>query len=112
MSLRESQSLFLDDVVKLHAFAKQEGFEVTGGELQRTLEQQEIYFRTGKSKTMDKSYHLKKLAIDLFFFKEGKLIASKEELQKLGDYWESLTLANRWGGNWTFVDCPHFERRG
>src|SRR3990167_10238318 len=107
MSLRKEQSLFIDDVVKLLNFAKQEGFEITGGELFRTPEQQEIYFRTGRSRTMN-SYHLKKLAIDLNFFRNGELIQDKEGLQKLGNYWEELSSLNKWGGNFkTFVDTPH-----
>lgn len=111
MLLRQEQSLFLEDVCRLLLFAKNLGFEATGGELQRTPEQQEIYLKVGKSKTKD-SYHLKKLAIDLFFFKDGNLIQDKVGLQKIGDYWEELDPKNKWGGNWQFVDTPHFERRG
>jgi hypothetical protein len=48
------------------------GFVVTAGELYRSPEQQEIYHQDRRSKTMD-SLHLKRLAIDLNFFKDGKL---------------------------------------
>src|SRR3972149_7280393 len=111
MSLREEQSLFLDDVVRLLIFAKNQGLEVTGGELSRTEEQQALYVKEGKSKTMN-SYHLKRLAIDLFFFTNGQLTMIKNNLQKIGDYWESLSPVNKWGGNFSnFTDTPHFERR-
>lgn len=56
------------------------------------------------------SNHLRRLAIDLYFFRDGKLVSSPEELKELGTFWESLHPKNRWGGNWKFVDCPHFER--
>jgi len=118
MGLVSTQSEFLSDVASLIQKANELGFEVTGGELLRTKEQQEIYVNTDKSKTMN-SNHLKKLAIDLNFFKDGRWIngLSKEEckkiLQSIGDFWESLRPGkNSWGGNWkSFFDAPHFERR-
>lgn len=111
MSIRNEQVFFVSDVIQLISHAQKLGFEITLGEAYRTPEQQEIYFRQGKTKTMD-SYHLRRLAIDLNFFKNGKYLIAKEDLQELGDYWESLSAANSWGGNWeSFVDTPHFERR-
>lgn len=57
------------------------------------------------------SIHLKRCAIDLNFFKDGKIIWDKAVLASLGKYWESLHPKNRWGGNFrSLVDCPHFER--
>ena len=118
MSLREDQSAFARDVVSMLTFAFLKGFEVTFGEAQRTPEQQAIYLKEGKSKTAD-SMHLKKCAIDLFFFKDGELIEDREALKILGDFWESLNTKNRWGGSWrgkiergesTFNDWPHYER--
>ena len=111
MSLVAEQAQFLMDACKLVVFATKQGFVVTGGELFRTPEQQEIYLKTGRSKTMN-SYHLKRCAIDLNFFKGGVLVYDKAVLQPLGDYWESLNKKNSWGGNWnSFKDVPHFERR-
>lgn len=110
MTLSEEQAAFLLDVCKLVQFATSQGWRVTGGELWRTPEQQEIYFKTGKSKTMQ-SNHLRRLAIDLNFLKDGQPVYDKAALQKLGDYWESLNKQNRWGGSWvSFPDTPHFER--
>ena len=111
MSLVMEQAQFLMDVCKLVVFATKQGFVVTGGELFRTPEQQEIYIKTGRSKTMN-SMHLKRCAVDLNFFKNGQLIYDKQVLQPIGDYWESLSKKNSWGGNWnSFKDVPHFERR-
>lgn len=111
MKLVLEQAAFLLDVCKLINFATEKGFVVTGGELARPMEMQQLYKASGKARTL-LSQHLLRLAIDLNFFFEGKLVQSKGPLQVLGDYWESLHPQNRWGGNWkSFVDCPHFERR-
>ena len=110
MSLVQEQAAFLLDACKLIQYATDQGFVLTGGELLRTPEQQEIYLKTGRSKTM-LSNHLKRCAIDLNFFKDGKLIWDREQLAPIGAYWESLNPKNRWGGNFkTLVDVPHFER--
>lgn len=110
MSLVNEQAAFLLDAGKLVQYATDQGFVVTGGELWRTPEQQKVYVQTGRSKTMA-SNHLRRLAIDLNFFKNGELIYDKNVLRPIGEYWESLNAANRWGGNFrSIVDVPHFER--
>jgi hypothetical protein len=110
MSLVQEQAAFLLDVAKLVQKATDLGFTVTGGELARSVEQQAIHFKAGRSKTMN-SIHLKRCAIDLNFFIEGKLTWDKNVLKPLGVFWESLHPKNRWGGNFTsLVDVPHFER--
>jgi len=110
MSLSQEQAAFLLDACKLIQHATEEGWMVTGGELSRTPEQQAIYVKTGRSKTLN-SIHLKRCAIDLNFFKDGKIIWDKQMLAPLGAFWESLNKANSWGGNGvTLVDTPHFSR--
>ena len=110
MSLVSDQAAFLLDVCRLILFATNEGFVVTGGELARTPEQQALHVKAGRSKTMN-SIHLKRCAIDLNFFKNGKIIWDKAALAPIGTYWERLHAKNRWGGNFkSLVDCPHFER--
>lgn len=110
MSLVSEQAAFLMDACRLVAHATAVGFVVTGGELARTVEQQTIYVRTGRSKTMD-SDHIRRLAIDLNFFRNGELVYDREQLASVGAFWESLHPKNRWGGNFkTFKDVPHFER--
>lgn len=106
-----AQSEFLLDMCKLIVKANELGFVVTGGELYRSPEQQQIYVRTGRSQTMN-SNHLRRCAIDLNFFKDGKLTYSIELLKPLGEYWKSLNAKNDWGGFWkSFKDVPHFERK-
>jgi len=109
MSLSQEQAAFLLDAVKLIDYATKAGWMITGGELYRTAEQQDIYIKTGRSKTA-RSNHLIRCAIDLNFFKDGKLCLDKDKLAPIGKYWEALHPKNRWGGTWRFVDIPHFER--
>jgi hypothetical protein len=110
MSLSIEQAAFLLDACKLIQYATEQGFTVTAGELARTPEQQAIYVKTGRSKTMN-SIHLKRCAIDLNFFKDGKIIWDKATIAPLGAYWESLNKTNSWGGNGvSLVDTPHFSR--
>ena len=107
----EKQNRFMTHLASLILFAQNNGFKITGGELYRTQEQQDIYIQQGKSKTKY-SKHIKRLAIDLNFFKNDKLTYEKEELQFIGDYWEGLHPDNKWGGNWnTLIDTPHFQTK-
>lgn len=112
MSMVNEQAIFLQDVCRLIAYACSIGFTVTGGELYRTHEQQEIYMENGKSKNR-KSQHLKRCAIDLNFFKviDGKntLIEGVENLKPIGEYWLSLDNKNQCGIIWGW-DTNHFER--
>jgi hypothetical protein len=110
MSISNEQNLFLLDVAKLINFIANDNICITGGELYRTLEQEQIYVSQGKSKTMN-SNHLRRLAVDLNFIIGGLLVSDKATLQKYGDFWESLNPINRWGGNFsTISDTDHFER--
>ena len=110
MSNVSEQAAFLLDVCKLIQKAVDLGFIVTAGELYRTPEQQEIYVKTGRSRTMN-SLHIQRRAVDLNFFKDGKLCYDKAVLAPLGAYWESLHPLNSWGGNGVkLVDTPHFSR--
>jgi D-alanyl-D-alanine carboxypeptidase len=110
MSMVAEQAAFLQDVAKLITWAFSSGYTLTGGELFRTPEQQAIYVKTGRSKTMN-SNHLKRCAIDCNIFVDGKLCYDKARLAPLGAYWESLSPKNRWGGNFkSLLDVPHFER--
>lgn len=111
MSLVAEQAAFLLDACRLIEYATDLGFVVTGGELYRTAEQQQIYVKTGRSQTMA-SNHLKRLAIDLNFLRNGKLVYDIEQLRPIGEFWQGLSPKNSWGGFWkSFKDMPHFERR-
>lgn len=110
MGMVDKQWEFLKDVSLLIQFADRKGIVLSGGELYRTRYQQRRYIEKGLSKTMN-SKHLKRMAIDFNFFIDSKLTYKKEDVQELGDFWESLNPKNKWGGNFkSFTDTPHFER--
>lgn len=110
MAIKDEQIQFTQDVATLIQYAHSHGVLLTFGEAYRTQEQQEIYVKSGKSKTSN-SNHLRRLAVDFNFFIDGRLTYDKATLQKIGDFWEGLNSKNRWGGNFrNFTDTPHFER--
>jgi len=85
------------------------GWGVTLGEAFRTQHQQEEYFLTGKSKTMN-STHLQRLAIDLNFFVDGVYKTDTKDYKELGEYWKNLSPKCKWGGDFkTLKDGNHFE---
>ena len=109
MSLSSKQMVFSKNVAKLINYATEIGVDLTFGEVFRTQEQQQIYFDTGRSKTMN-SNHLRRLAVDFNFFIDGELFWKHDKIIMLGEYWESLDDNNRWGGNFkSITDSPHFE---
>ena len=109
-ALKDRQIQFMRDLPKLIEEAFILGYEVTAGELFRSKEQQEIYIKTGRSKTM-LSEHLNRCAVDLNLFKNGNL-CTLEEIEPLGVFWESLGDGHVWGGRFkTLKDSPHFELR-
>lgn len=80
--------------------------------------QQEVYVMENLSKTMD-SMHLKRLAIDINFFKDDyRLFSDKnkkdedfEMIKLAGEYWQDLHQDNQAGMFWQFFDPSHFEHR-
>ena len=71
--------------------------KLTGGEISGPPEMQEIYFKKGLSKTKSGN-HPKRLAVDFNFFIDNTLMYEHELITELGQYWESLSPLNRWGG--------------
>lgn len=107
MKLGQHQEAFARDVEALLAFAHALGYGVRIGECWRPDEMQRIYVEQGRSKTMQ-SRHQQKLAIDLHFTKDGRLVYP----ERIGRFWESLSPENSAGMFWrSFKDAPHFERR-
>ena len=111
MTLGQNQEKFAEDLAKLLNYLIKNNYQIRIGEVERTQAQQQIYIKEGKSKTLN-SMHLKRCAADLHIFKDNEWLQSKQELQEIGDYWESLDINNKWGGNFKmFIDNPHFERK-
>lgn len=102
------QFQFTVAVAKLIAFARSEGFVLTFGEAYRSAEQQALHVKAGRSKTMH-SKHMQRLAVDFNVFKNGSL-CTVDQIEPLGEYWESLSPMAVWGGRWKRLkDGPHFE---
>lgn len=110
MKLSQHQQIFTQNIALLILRANTLGVNLTFGEAYRTKEQEALYVKEGKSKTMN-SYHLKRLAVDFNFFIDGQLLLRHPSISLLGHYWESLDLLNNWGGHFShFYDGGHFER--
>lgn len=121
--MRKEQSIFLHNIAKLILWAFEQGYELTGGELDRTDDQQKLYYygfgveeTNGqlyllkgmcKSKTL-KSKHLSRLAIDLNLFIGGKYITEKEKFAPLAAKWRELDSRNESGYDWGW-DVNHFQ---
>lgn len=57
-----------------------------------------------------KSAHKNKLGNDLDVTKNGVLLTKSEDYQIFGDYWKTLDVDNRWGGDFKKRDGRHFSR--
>lgn len=123
--LRVRQFRFMRNLAHLINYAFENGFQLSAGEAWRSVETQALHVKEGRSQTMN-SMHLKRLAIDVNIFIDGRLLfsnASKtnEDLmlaRPLGEMWTGLHPDNRWGGdfdkdgnplNGKFKDGGHFE---
>jgi peptidoglycan L-alanyl-D-glutamate endopeptidase CwlK len=107
LELLQAQKLFTHHVQKLLLYAINNKIELTLGEVQRTLEQQQLNVKKGVSKTLN-SYHLKCTAIDLKVFKGLVYSQNPQDYKALAVYWESLHENNRAGYFWGW-DLGHFE---
>lgn len=109
-NLREQQSLFAQLFSVFVILLDKEGYAVTFGEGHRPEFVADIYKKEGKSQSGRNSLHCKKLAHDIFVFKNGKLLETMEELREVGEIWEDLHPFNSWGGFFKgFFDYPHFS---
>ncbi len=111
MSKVQEQHKFTLDLCRFIAFVANEGFLITMGEVARTVDQQAIHFKAGRSKTM-RSKHLERLAMDVNIFHPNGTLLTHEELKPMGAKWEALAPGiNVWGGSWkSFKDSGHFQR--
>lgn len=109
VTLQESQQKFAQDVVALLLYMLNQGYKFTFGETMRTKEQAELYAKQGKG--IKNSLHCKRLAIDINLFDpQGEFLSKSEDHTLFGEYWESLSPVNRWGGRFTRPDGNHYER--
>jgi hypothetical protein len=105
MTLRQKQSIFTFLVARLIIHANENGYELTFGECYRTPEQAQI--NADKGIGISNSLHIKRLAIDLNLFKDGKFLDTSDAHKLLGEWWERQHNNCRWGGRWN--DGNHYE---
>jgi len=103
LSLGEKQCDFTFMVARLIMQANALGYEIKVQEWNRLLETQKEYVAKGVSKTLN-SKHLDNLAVDVYLYKNGKVIMGGEDYRALGVYWESL--GGRWGGRFGLEGKP------
>lgn len=101
MKLSEAQQIFAYHVGCLITHATAAGYTVTFGHAYRCPD-----CPVGKQN----SNHKKRLAVDLNLFRDGVYLDDTEDHRELGEYWEALDSANRWGGNFSNKDGNHYER--
>jgi len=127
MTVREARIEFVKDVIKLLQFCEEkieEGYidYFLIGEVWRRQITQDWLLKKGWTKAKH-SNHQDFRAIDLLFFKNSKQVKNTQEklsdgkwesaarVEEIGNYWESLSPYNRWGGHYhSFCDIAHFER--
>lgn len=108
MSLvRTLQSKHTFFVGRLIAWAYEQGYELTGGEYERSVLQAMANAHDGKG--IANSLHLIKLAIDFALFRDGVNLTKFEDWLPLGEFWESLDPLCAWGGRFHSPDCDHFS---
>lgn len=128
MSLRQDQSDFAHAVALLILYAEQRGYEVTFGDawarsIWPSLNRLELITQDilpGKIKVVDyvikflklirhskKSWHYKRLALDLNLFRNGVWLQKTEDHQVLGEFWESI--GGTWGGRFGGRDGNHYS---
>jgi hypothetical protein len=107
MSLNKKQVRFTKTLGKFLVWCADNGFQVIAAELFRTPEQAAIYAKQGKG--IKNSVHTKKLAVDLFLLKDGKITWNTEDYRPLGEKWISMDTDARWGGVFKNRDAVHFS---
>jgi hypothetical protein len=114
VKLSERQAIFASNVAKLITFIFSTGHKCTFGEAYRPKETAEIYAKDGRG--ILNSLHCDRLAIDInLFSKEGIYLQDTKSYEPFGEFWETLTPSNKWGGRFhdgkgnPKPDGNHFE---
>ena len=108
MSLNEKQARFTYKIAKLIVCVNEEhDMQLIGSELFRTKEQAEWNVEHGVG--ILNSLHRKKLALDMYVFKDGKLSWDVADYAIVGDIWKTMDPDARWGGDFAHRDVYHFS---
>lgn len=107
MTLHDAQAQHTLAVAKLISWSYAEGYELTWGEAFRTQEQAQ--WDATHHVGIVHSVHCERLAVDLMLFKDKVYLTKPEEYKPLGEFWKTLHLLARWGGDFSTGDADHFS---
>lgn len=106
MSLGSDQREFTRMLQLLLEFLHDNGYEATLGDAYRDKRVHGDYgVRVGYGHS--RSFHKKRLAIDLNLFKDGKYLTDTEDHRPLGMFWKSI--GGTWGGDFKKKDGNHYS---
>lgn len=113
-TLSQRQREFSRKIAELILWANKNGMEVTLGDAYRDPRVHGVFGKRGVAPYGElRSFHKKRLAIDLNLFVDGKYQASTEAHRPLGEKWEAM--GGTWGGRFAKKDGNHYswgESRG
>lgn len=116
LTLHQKQVRFSQLVARLIQQADEWGYEVTLGEVYRTLEVASFQVKANAAKGTGivNSLHRLRLAVDvnLFIKATGQFLTRSEDYKRLGEWWEAQSTGEircTWGGRFRRVDGNHFS---
>ena len=109
MSLNAKQAKFTECISKLIVWAFENELPVILSEAYRTPEQAALNAEKGSG--IKNSVHTKKLAVDMFRYKDGTISWNGEDYTALGEKWKSMHEDARHGGDFAKPDHVHFSFR-
>ena len=106
MSLGQDQRDFTKAIATLITWAYEHGYEITFGDAYRDPR---LHGEFGEKVSYGnaKSFHKKRLAIDLNLFRDGKYLTKTSDHQVLGQMWEAM--GGTWGGRFAKKDGNHYS---
>ena len=107
MSLNELQVEFTRTMAYFQVWCCEAGHQIIEAESYRTPEQAKLYKEQGKG--ILNSTHCKKLARDLFLYKNNTVTWDKADYQEIGEKWKTMHPLARWGGDFARRDAVHFS---
>ena len=121
ITLLDKQNAFAALAAKLIHRAQATGYQVSLGEAWRTPEQakftiEQVLLNAQKGTGIASSLHIKRLALDLNLFHNGKYLAASSDYEELGKWWEAQSTGQgpnsircTWGGRFKKPDGNHFS---
>lgn len=106
MTEREQQSKFAKMAAELILYAISLGYEVTLGDVYRDPRVHGAFGVKGGYGAA-KSFHKKRLAMDLNLFRNGKYLPNTTDHAQLGAWWKSK--GGTWGGDFKTPDGNHYS---